>query len=107
MWESLSHFYEVDAWLPRNYVFVNADVWNDTSEANQNIVRGCAGMAEYAGAWRAREYTGFTLAGLAAGGMSAFAKIYVEGNDFLVWREEGETKENFEARVKAMKISEH
>jgi TRAP-type C4-dicarboxylate transport system substrate-binding protein len=70
VWESLSHFYEVDAWLPRNYVFVNADVWNDTSEANQNIVRGCAGMAEYAGAWRAREYTGFTLAGLAAGGMT-------------------------------------
>ena len=39
--------------------------------------------------------------------VGAFAKIYVEGNDFLVWREEGETKENFEARVKAMKISEH
>ena len=39
--------------------------------------------------------------------VGAFAKIYVEGNDLLVWREEGETKENFEARVKAMKISEH
>ena len=39
--------------------------------------------------------------------VGAFAKIYVEGNDLLVWREEGETKENFEARIKAMKISEH
>ena len=39
--------------------------------------------------------------------VGAFAKIYVEGNDLLVWREEGETKENFETRVKAMKISEH
>ena len=39
--------------------------------------------------------------------VGAFAKIYVEGNDLLVWREEGETKGNFEARVKAMKISEH
>ena len=39
--------------------------------------------------------------------VGAFAKIYLEGNDLLVWREEGETKENFEARVKAMKISEH
>ncbi len=70
VWESLSHFYEVDAWLPRNYIMVNMDVWSDTSEANQAIINACAGLAEYAGAWRAREYTGFTLAGLAAGGMT-------------------------------------
>jgi len=70
VWESLSHFYEVDAWLPRNYIMVNMDVWNDTSEANQNVINACAGIAEYAGTWRAREYTGFTLAGLAAGGMT-------------------------------------
>ena len=70
VWESLSHFYEVDAWLPRNYVMVNAEVWAATSEANQNVVNGCAALAEYAGTWRAREYTGFTLAGLAAGGMT-------------------------------------
>jgi len=70
VWESLSHFYEVDAWLPRNYVMVNADVWADTSEANQNIILGCAGLAEYAGTWRAVEYTQFTLNGLRAGGMT-------------------------------------
>jgi len=70
VWESLSNFYEVDAWLPRNYIMVNADVWNDTSEANQNVINGCAELAEYAGTWRAREYTGFTLAGLRAGGMT-------------------------------------
>jgi len=27
-------------------------------------------MAEYAGSWRSKEYTGFTLAGLKAGGMT-------------------------------------
>ncbi|HID68362.1 MAG TPA: C4-dicarboxylate ABC transporter substrate-binding protein, partial [Roseibacterium sp.] len=70
VWESLSHFYSVDAWLPRNYIMVNAEVWEGTSEANQNVINGCAELAEYAGTWRAREYTGFTLAGLAAGGMS-------------------------------------
>jgi len=69
VWESLSHFYEVDAWLPRNYVLVNKDAWNKTSEGNQNIMRACAELAEYAGTWRSKEYTGFTLAGLAAGGM--------------------------------------
>lgn len=70
VWESLSHFYEVDAWLPRNYIMVNMDVWDGTSDTNKNIIDACAGMAQYAGAWRAREYTGFTLAGLAAGGMT-------------------------------------
>ena len=69
VWESLTHFYEVDAWLPRNYIMVNKDIWKKTSEGNQNVIRGCAQMAEYAGNWRAKEYTGFTLAGLKAGGM--------------------------------------
>ncbi|MEL7276731.1 MAG: TRAP transporter substrate-binding protein [Pseudomonadota bacterium] len=70
VWESLTHFYEVDAWLPRNYIMVNSDVWGGTSEANQNIIRACAQMAEYAGTWRAKEYTGFTMQGLRDGGMS-------------------------------------
>jgi TRAP-type C4-dicarboxylate transport system substrate-binding protein len=69
VWESLTHFYEVDAWIPRNYVFVNMDAWNDLDEATRDVVLGCAGLAEYAGLWRAKEYTGFTTAGLAANGM--------------------------------------
>ena len=35
------YFYEVDAWLPRNYVMVNSDVWSGTSDANKNVIRGC------------------------------------------------------------------
>jgi len=70
VWESLTHFYEVDAWLPYNYVMVNKDVWNDTSDANKGVLQGCASVAEYAGLWRSKEYTGFTLAGLAEGGMT-------------------------------------
>jgi len=69
VWESLSHFYEVNAWLPYNYVMVNKEVWNDTSDANKAVITGCAQLAEYAGTWRSREYTGFTVNGLAAGGM--------------------------------------
>ena len=70
VWESLSYFYEVDAWLPRNYVMVNSDVWGGTSDANKNVIQGCAQLAEYAGNWRAKEYTGFTLQGLRDGGMT-------------------------------------
>jgi len=70
VWESLTHFYEVDAWLPRNYMLINLDVWNDTSKAKQNIILGCASLAEYTGLYRSIHYTGFTLNGLRAGGMT-------------------------------------
>lgn len=69
VWESLTHFYEVDAWLPRNYVMVNNQAWARVSDGNKSVIRGCAALAEYAGTWRAKEYTGFTLAGLRKGGM--------------------------------------
>lgn len=70
VWESLNYFYEVDAWLPRNYVMVNSGVWDGTSDANKNVIQACAQLAEYAGTWRAKEYTGFTLQGLRDGGMT-------------------------------------
>lgn len=70
VWESLNYFYEVDAWLPRNYVIVNSGVWDGVSDQNKNVINGCAGLAEYAGTWRAKEYTGFTLQGLRDGGMT-------------------------------------
>ena len=70
VWESLNYFYEVDAWLPRNYVMVNSGVWDGVSDQNKNVIRACAGLAEYAGNWRSKEYTGFTLQGLRDGGMT-------------------------------------
>ena len=69
VWESLTHFYEVDAWLPRNYVMVNKDVWGKTSKANKAVINGCANLAEYTALYRSIHYTGFTLNGLRAGGM--------------------------------------
>ena len=69
VWESLNYFYEVDAWLPRNYIMVNSEVWSGVSDANKNVIQGCAALAEYAGTWRSKEYTGFTLQGLRDGGM--------------------------------------
>ncbi|MGR3292234.1 MAG: TRAP transporter substrate-binding protein [Paracoccaceae bacterium] len=69
VWESLTHFYDVQAWLPRNYMLVNLDSWNGLEESTQNVMTGCAIVAEYAGDWRSIEYTGFTLGQLAANGM--------------------------------------
>jgi len=70
VWESLTHFYDVQAWLPRNYMLVNLEAWNGLDASTQNVVNGCASVAEYAGDWRSIEYTGFTLGELAANGMS-------------------------------------
>ncbi len=70
VWESLNYFYEVDAWLPRNYVMVNSGVWSGVSGENKAVIEGCASLAEYAGNWRSKEYTGFTLQGLRDGGMT-------------------------------------
>ena len=70
VWESLTHFYEVDAWLPRNYVMANKDAWNSLDDATRNVVKGCASLAEYTGNWRSVEYTKFTLKGLSDNGMT-------------------------------------
>lgn len=70
VWENLTHFYQVDAWMPRNYVFVNKDVWSGVSQDNKDAILGCAGLAEYAGYWRGVQYTDFTLGELAAHGMN-------------------------------------
>ena len=70
VWESLNYFYEVDAWLPRNYVMVNSEVWSGVSDGNKAVITACANLAEYAATWRAKEYTGFTLQGLRDGGMT-------------------------------------
>ena len=70
VWESLNYFYEVDAWLPRNYVMVNKASWDGVSDSTRNVMRGCAELAEYTGNWRSKEYTGFTMTGLRNGGMT-------------------------------------
>lgn len=70
VWESLTNFYEVDAWLPRNYVMVNGDVWDNVSEANKGIIDGCATQATKDGLASAEAYTQFTYDGLREGGMT-------------------------------------
>lgn len=73
VWEHLSHFYDAQAWLPRNTVFVNKDAWDGLSEHNRNCLRSAAMMARVAGTTRARELSGWYLQQLAANGMKVQA----------------------------------
>ncbi|MEO0994486.1 MAG: TRAP transporter substrate-binding protein DctP, partial [Pseudomonadota bacterium] len=70
VWEHLTHFYEVDAWLPRNAIFVNKDAWDALDGATQTALRSCAAAAKAAGLQRSKDYTQFTLDGLKEGGMT-------------------------------------
>lgn len=69
-WKHVSHFYDLRAWLPRNYVIVNKRAFETLDTHAQNCLRSSALLAEAAGTARARELTGFYLKQLAAGGMS-------------------------------------
>ncbi len=69
VWEQLTHFYEVDAWLPRNTIFANKDAWNGLDDAKRAAIEVCAKTAAKAGLNRAIAYTDFTLNGLREGGM--------------------------------------
>lgn len=70
VWEQLTHFYDVNAWLPRNYVFVNKDAWDDLDEGTQNIVKALAMLAEKAGTAKANQLADWYIAQLGANGMA-------------------------------------
>jgi TRAP-type C4-dicarboxylate transport system substrate-binding protein len=70
VWESLNHFYDVQAWLPRNTVFVNKDSFNALSEANQKAVMDCGAEAAKRGEDTAKKLSGQYLKTLAENGMS-------------------------------------
>ncbi|MEL6872585.1 MAG: TRAP transporter substrate-binding protein [Pseudomonadota bacterium] len=70
VWEHLSHFYAVDAWLPRNTVFVNKQAYNKLDDATKGVLNSCAEEAASRGLQASKDYTNFTLDGLKKGGMS-------------------------------------
>jgi len=69
VWEHVSHFYTINAWLPRNYIFVNKGAWDELDDATQNIVRAIAMMAERAGTTKSQQLADWYITQLAANGM--------------------------------------
>ena len=73
VWEHMSYFYDVRAWLPRNYVFVNMDAFDALDAQTRNCLRSASLLAEAAGTTRARELTDWYMAQLRDNGMSVLA----------------------------------
>ena len=70
VWESLTHFYDVQAWLPRNTVFVNKDSFAALDDASKAALMDCGAKAAAAGEAKAQELTGGYLKTLAENGMT-------------------------------------
>lgn len=70
VWESLTHFYDVQAWLPRNSVFVNKDAYNALDDATKATIMDCGAKAAANGSAKAQELTAGYLKTLAENGMT-------------------------------------
>lgn len=70
VWEHMTHFYDVQAWLPRNTIVVNKDAYNELDADTQKAIMVCGGKAAANGLAKAKELTNFYLKGLAKRGMT-------------------------------------
>jgi TRAP-type C4-dicarboxylate transport system substrate-binding protein len=72
-WEQLSHFYQVNAWMPRNSVIINKGVWDGLSESTQKVISDCAATAETAGLEKSKAANTKALATLKSNNMKVLA----------------------------------
>ena len=70
VWEHLSHYYKVNAWLPRNYVVANKQVWDGLDEATQAGIMKAADETAASCAQKSEELSDFYFAELAKNGMT-------------------------------------
>ena len=70
VWEHLSHYYKVNAWLPRNYVMVNSQVWDGLDAGVQAGIQKAADETGASCAARSAELSSFYFDELAKNGMS-------------------------------------
>ncbi len=68
-WEQLSHFYTVEAWMPRNYIILNKGVWDGLADGAKSAVKDCAAKAETAGLEKSKASNDTALATLKQKGM--------------------------------------
>ena len=70
VWEHLSHYYKVNAWLPRNYVMVNSQVWEGLDEATQAGIQKAADETAASCAAKSENLANFYFDELAKNGMT-------------------------------------
>ncbi|PTX54615.1 TRAP-type C4-dicarboxylate transport system substrate-binding protein [Litoreibacter ponti] len=79
VWEHLTHYYKVNAWLPRNYVMVNTQAWEGLSDEVRAGMQKAADETAESCAARSAELSDFYFEELAKNGMT----VEDAGPDFL------------------------
>jgi TRAP-type C4-dicarboxylate transport system substrate-binding protein len=73
VWESLDHFYDVQAWIPKDATFVNKAAFNSLDKATQDAILKAAATAEERGWKMWQEKAGWYIEQLKAKGMKVQA----------------------------------
>ncbi|HEV7260657.1 MAG TPA: TRAP transporter substrate-binding protein [Bosea sp. (in: a-proteobacteria)] len=73
VWESLTHFYDTQAWIPKDATFVNKAAFNALDKATQDAILKAAAVAEERGWKMWQEKAGWYLDQLKAKGMKVQA----------------------------------
>jgi TRAP-type C4-dicarboxylate transport system substrate-binding protein len=68
-WETMTHYYDTQAWIPKNVVFVNKGAFDALDKPSQDAVRKAAAAAETRGWKVSEEKTGWYLDQLKQKGM--------------------------------------
>ncbi|WP_442861846.1 TRAP transporter substrate-binding protein [Candidatus Puniceispirillum sp.] len=70
VWEHLTHYYKVNAWLPRNYVIVNKGVWNGLDGNTKSAIQKAADETGADCSAKSAELANWYFEQLEANGMS-------------------------------------
>ncbi|WP_366942767.1 TRAP transporter substrate-binding protein [uncultured Paracoccus sp.] len=70
VWEQVDHFYDAQAWIPRNSVLVNKDAWSGLDEGTRTALTDCGSEARERGTERAKVLTSEYLRTMADNGMT-------------------------------------
>lgn len=97
VWEHLTHYYKVNAWLPRNYVMVNKGAWEKLKPETQAALQKAADETGKACAAKSASLSNFYFEELAKNGM----KVEPAGPEFLKELEAIGTKMTEEWLIKA------
>jgi TRAP-type C4-dicarboxylate transport system substrate-binding protein len=82
VWESLTHFYDTQAWIPKNYTIVNKAAFDALDKPTQEAIVKAAATAEARG-WKAwQDKSGWYLDQLKAKGMKVQAPSDVLATGF-------------------------
>lgn len=79
VWEHLSHYYKVNAWLPRNYVIINKGIWEGLDGDTQAALQRAADETGAACAAKSEELANWYFEQLEANGMT----VQDAGPEFL------------------------